>query len=215
MKRILKHQFTQIILSYLLAFYIRLVMLTNCKEYIIHPDAEEFMRGKKNAIFAFWHGRMMLLPAINPPRKMFVLISEHRDGRLISKVIARFGQATIAGSSSKGGTQAVRDIVKLLRNGDNISITPDGPRGPNQIASMGIVTIAKLSGKPIIPVSFSASEYKQLRSWDRFMVAKPFGNIQFYIGAPIAINSADENARIMVEEAMNNLLKKPLETYKK
>ena len=205
MKRILKHPFTQIILSSLLAFYIGFVMRTNCKKYIIHPDAEKFMRGEENAIFAFWHGRMMLLPAINPPLKMFVLISEHRDGQLISKVIARFGQATIAGSSSKGGTQAVRDIVKLLRNGDNISITPDGPRGPNQIASMGIVTIAKLSGKPIIPVSFSASKYKQLRSWDRFMVAKPFGHIKFHIGAPIMINSADENARIMVEGAMNNL----------
>ncbi len=205
-KKILKHPLTQVILSYLLAGYIRLVMLTNRKSYSVHPDAEKFMRGEENAIFAFWHGRMMLLPAINPPRKMFVLISDHRDGRLISQVIARFGQQTIVGSSSKGGTEAVRNIVRLLKNGDNISITPDGPRGPNQTAAMGIVTIAKLSGKVVLPVTFCARKHKRLRSWDKFMVAKPFGHIKFCIGAPIIVSSADEAARINIETAMNNLV---------
>ena len=197
----------QLALSYLLAFYIRLVMFTSRKKYIIHPQAKEFMHGHKNAIFAFWHGRMMLLPAINPPRKMFVLISKHRDGQLISQVIARFGQKTIEGSSSKGGAEAVRQIVRLLKSGDNISITPDGPRGPNQQVAMGMLTIAKLSGKPIIPVTFYAKKHKCLKSWDRFMVAKPCGRIKFCIGAPIIINNADEEARVKIEQAMNNLQK--------
>lgn len=205
-KRILKHPNTQLIISYMLAFYIRLVMWTNRKQYIIHPNAEIFMRGEQNAIFAFWHGRMMLLPAVNPARKMWVLISNHRDGRLISQVIARFGQETVVGSSSNGGTEAVRNIVKLLKNGDNISITPDGPRGPNQTAAMGIVTIARLSKKAILPVVFSANKHKRLRSWDRFMVAKPFGKIVFCIGEPLILQSADEDARVLVETTMNNLL---------
>jgi len=206
-KRLLKHPFTQVLLSYVLAFYIRLVMLTSRKEYIIHPDAAGYMRGEENAIFAFWHGRMMLLPAINPPRKMHVLISMHRDGLLISQVIARFGQATIAGSSSKGGAEAVRAIVRLLKKGDNISITPDGPRGPNQKAQMGIVTIAKLSGKVVLPVTFSASKHKRLHSWDGFMVAKPFSRLKFCVGAPLVVESADEDARLAIENAMNNLVK--------
>jgi hypothetical protein len=205
-KRLLKSPKTQTALSYLLAGYIRLVMLTNRKIYHIHPEAAALMRGEGNAIFAFWHGRMMLLPAINPPRKMNVLISDHRDGRLISQVIARFGQDTVVGSSSKGGSEAVRAIVRLLKNGDNVSITPDGPRGPNQTASMGIVTLAKLSGKLVLPITFSASKNKRLRSWDKFMVAKPFGRINFCIAAPIVIDSADEAARIAIETAMNNLV---------
>ena len=205
-KRLLKHPNTQLILSHLLAGYIRLVMLSNRKEFHINPEAEIFMRGEKNAIFAFWHGRMMLLPAINPPRKMHVLISEHRDGKLISQVIHHFGQDTVVGSSSKGGSEAVRNIVRLLKKGDNISITPDGPRGPNQVAEAGIVTIARLSGKPVLPVIFSASRNKRLKSWDRFMVAKPFGRIVFCIGAPIMIEQADEAARIAVETSMNNLV---------
>lgn len=205
-KRLLKHPITQTALSYMLAAYIRLVMLTSNKNFAVHPEAQKYMTGEENAIFAFWHGRMMLLPAINPPRKMFVLISDHRDGRLISQVIARFGQETVVGSSSKGGTEAVRNIVRLLKNGDNISITPDGPRGPNQTAAMGIVTIAKLSGKVVLPVTFTSSNYQKMRSWDRFMVAKPFGRIKFCVGAPIRVNSADEAARINIETAMNNLV---------
>lgn len=205
-KRLLKHPRTQLLLSYLLAGYIRLVMLTNRKTFHINEDAVTYMRGEKNAIFAFWHGRMMLLPAINPPRKMHVLISEHRDGKLISQVIHHFGQDTVVGSSSKGGSEAVRNIVRLLKKGDNISITPDGPRGPNQVAEAGIVTIARLSGKPVLPVTFSASKNKRLKSWDRFIVAKPFGRIVFCIGAPIMIEQADEAARIAVETSMNNLV---------
>ena len=205
-KRLLKHPITQYLLSHFLAIYIRLVMITSKKEFKVHPDAKVFMDGKGNAIFAFWHWRMMLLPAINPSRKMHVLISEHRDGKLISQVIHHFGQDTVVGSSSKGGTEAVRNIVRLLKNGDNISITPDGPRGPNQQAEMGIVTIAKISKKPVLPVTFCASKNKRMKSWDKFMVAKPFSRIVFCIGAPIMVENADEEARIAIEKAMNELV---------
>jgi lysophospholipid acyltransferase (LPLAT)-like uncharacterized protein len=205
-KSLLKSQLTQSLLSYLLAFYIRLVMLTSRKEFHIHPASEALMRGEGNAIFAFWHGRMMLLPAINPPRKMHVLISEHRDGKLISRVIRHFGQDTIVGSTSKGGAEAVRNIVRLLKKGDNVSITPDGPRGPNQKATMGIATVAKIARKPVMPVAFYASKHKRLRSWDKFMVAKPFGRIVFCIGEPIMVEEADEAARYAIETSMNNLV---------
>ncbi len=205
-KRLLKSKFTQSLLSHLLAFYIRLVMLTSRKEFHIHPASAGLMRGEGNAIFAFWHGRMMLLPAINPPRKMHVLISEHRDGKLISQVIGHFGQDTIVGSTSKGGTDAVRNIVRLLKKGDNVSITPDGPRGPNQQATIGIATVARLARKPVMPVTFCSSKHKRLRSWDRFMVAKPFGRIVFCIGEPIMVEEADEAARLAIETAMNNLV---------
>lgn len=204
-KKILKHDINKSILSYILAFYIRLVMATSRKEFHIHSDSAAYMNGEENAIFSFWHGRMMLLPAINPPRKMHVLISEHRDGKLISRVISHFGQGTVIGSSSKGGSEAVRNIVRLLKCGDNISITPDGPRGPNQQASMGIITIAKIAKKPIIPVTFNASKHKSMKSWDKFMVAKPFGKLIFCIGIPIMVEQADETARINLETAMNRL----------
>jgi len=211
-KRLLKHPRTQSLLAWLLSLFIRFVFLTCRKIFIIDPAAEPLMRGEKNGIFAFWHGRMMMCPTVEPPgRKMHVLISFHRDGILISKVISHFGEATIAGSSSKGGTAAVKEIMRALKKGDNISITPDGPRGPIQEVQMGIVTVAKLSGKAVLPVTFSASKNKRTRSWDRFMVALPFGKIVFCVGAPILVSrdaddAAMEQARLEIEMAMNRVV---------
>jgi lysophospholipid acyltransferase (LPLAT)-like uncharacterized protein len=206
LKQVLKHPTTQRALSVLIAGLIRVVMLTSRKEFRVHPQAQRYMSGEDNAIFAFWHGRMMLLPAINPPRKMHVLISLHRDGLLISQVIARFGQATIAGSSSQGGSAAMRNMIRILRHGDNISVTPDGPRGPNQHVHMGIVATAALAGKPILPITFSATRHRRMRSWDRFMVALPFARIVFCVGAPIMVQEANETTRLQVEQAMNELV---------
>lgn len=208
-KKILKHPITQYGLSWLLAAYIALVKFSSRIDRHIHPEALPYMQGKQNGIFAFWHGRMMLLPAFCPPRRqMHVLISLHRDGLLISQVIAHFGQKTVSGSSSRGGKEAVTGILKLLEAGDNISITPDGPRGPVHVAAQGVASIAKFSGRPVLPVTFHSSRAKEMRSWDRFMLALPFGRIRFLVGKPlhIAEDVPDEQARTTIEQAMNELL---------
>lgn len=211
-KRILKDARVQKALSWLLAQYIRLVFLTSRKTYRFDEAALPYMQGKDNAIFAFWHGRMMLCPTIEPKgRKMHVLISFHRDGKLISDVIAHFGEATISGSSSKGGMAAVKEILRVLKQGDNVSITPDGPRGPVQVVQMGVVTAARLSGKPVLPVTFAASRHKRLKSWDRFMLAYPFSHVVFYVGPPIVVGrdldaEQEEKLRQTIEEAMNHLV---------
>lgn len=209
-KKLLKHPLMQEIITRLLSSYIRLVYFTSRKKFIYDNLSLTYMRGEKNAIFAFWHGRMMMCPTICPPkRQMHVLISLHRDGKLISTVISHFRQKTVSGSSSKGGTEAVKEMLRLLEAGDNISITPDGPRGPIQQAAMGIVTVARLSQKPVIPVTFSSDHAKILSSWDKFMLALPFGRIVFCVGAPIVIkNEDDEISRKEVENAMNALLAK-------
>ncbi|NBX02854.1 MAG: DUF374 domain-containing protein [Alphaproteobacteria bacterium] len=217
-KRLLKHPRTITLFSHVLAGYIRLVFATSRKTYLIEETATPYLSGEKNAVFSFWHGRMMLLPAACPPlRKMHVLISLHRDGVLISQVIGHFGQATVAGSSSRGGETAVREMLRILETGDNVSITPDGPRGPNQtVTTGGVVTVAKLAQKPIIPVTFSAKKSIRLGSWDKFMVALPFGHIIFCAGAPIVLDKdADEMLlRTQVEQAMNILVDKADEAAK-
>ena len=211
-KRLLKHPRTQSLLAWLLSVYIRLVYITSRRVYVIDPQAEQFMSGADNAIFAFWHGRMMMCPTIEPPgRKMHVLISHHRDGVLISKVIGHFGEATISGSSSRGGSAAVKEILRCLKKGDNISITPDGPRGPSQVAQMGIVTVARLTGRKVIPVTFSASKHRRFKSWDCFMLALPFGKIAFCVGAPLLVSreaddEGQEASRLEIEQAMNRLV---------
>jgi lysophospholipid acyltransferase (LPLAT)-like uncharacterized protein len=206
LKRILNSRGVHRILVWLLAHYIRLVFITGRKRYDIHPDAARYMSGTENAIFAFWHGRMMMMPCICPPvRVMHVLISLHRDGVFISDVMKQFKLRTIAGSTSKQGREALMAILRALRNGDNVAITPDGPRGPNQVAAAGVAMAAKLSGKPVIPIAFSAATARHATSWDRFMVALPFTRIIFCVAAPIVIDRdmADEEARLVVENVLN------------
>jgi len=209
-KKILKHPATQDALAWLLASYIRLVYITSSKTFIYENLAMPYMRGERNAIFAFWHGRMMMCPTICPPHhQMRVLISLHRDGKLISAVIGHFNQKTVSGSTSKGGREAVVEMLRALEADDNISITPDGPRGPFQQAAPGIVTVARLSGKAVLPVTFSSTRHKRLRSWDKFMLALPFGRIVFCVGDPILIeNEDDEKSRQRIENAMNTLVDK-------
>ncbi|MDX1974669.1 MAG: lysophospholipid acyltransferase family protein [Rickettsiales bacterium] len=212
LKKTLKHPTTQALLSQVLAWYIRLVFLTSRKRSHIDPLAAPYMRGEHNSIFAFWHGRMMMLPLFCPPnRPMHVIISLHRDGLLISRVNHHLRLRTIHGSTSRGGRQAMRDTLIALKEGHNVSITPDGPRGPAYQASKGVVVVARLAKKPIIPVTFSSSRHKRFRSWDQFMLALPFGKIEFYVGAPIMVppdstDASQEETRMQIENAMNRLV---------
>ena len=192
----------------LLALYIRLVYFTGRKHIDIHPDSAPYMRGEKNAIFAFWHGRMMLMPCLCPPQHvMHVLISRHRDGVFISEVMKEFGFKTIAGSTSKNGREALMAMLRALKRGENVAITPDGPRGPLQVAAAGVAVTAKLADTPVLPISFSARRHLRAQSWDRFMLALPFSRISFCVGAPIVIGKdmPDEDARLLIERTMNRL----------
>ena len=205
-KRILKSQFMHRLFVWLFAQYIRLCYATARKIFETHPDAAPYLRGEENAIFAFWHGRMMMMPSLCPQqRHMHVLISQHRDGVLISDVMKEFGFSTIAGSTSKNGRAAVMEMLRALKRGENIAITPDGPRGPVHVAAAGVASTAKLSGRAIIPIIFSAARHKRFGSWDGFMLALPFSRMIFCVGAPMMVDrdTPDEDARLRVESAMN------------
>ncbi|MDE3016104.1 MAG: lysophospholipid acyltransferase family protein [Pseudomonadota bacterium] len=210
-KRLLKAQATQAAAAWLLALYIRLVFLTSRVVRHIDPAAASYMQGKENGIFAFWHGRMMMMLAFTPEgRDMYVLSTPHRDGQLSSRVVRRFGNRTIYGSSSRGGHSAAREMLRALEQGGNICITPEGPRGPLQVAQRGTVAIAKLSGKPVLPVAFSSTRQLCFDSWDKFVLPLPFGRIEFCAGAPMTMarNADDEQARLAIERALNAELEK-------
>jgi len=139
-----------------------------------------------------------------------MLISQHRDGQIIARTVSHFGIATIVGSSSKGGLAALRAMLHSLKSGTCVGITPDGPRGPRMRASDGIVQVARLSGRPIIPCSYSSKRRRILGSWDRFSVALPFSKGLFVWGAPIEVPSDASasdllQARNAVEASLNDI----------
>lgn len=137
-----------------------------------------------------------------------MLVSHHRDGRLIAETIAHLGVDSVAGSTSRGGASAVRAMVRLIRKGECVGVTPDGPRGPRMHAQPGVAAIAKLSGAPVVPMAYATRRRRVLGSWDRFMLPTPFNRGVFVWGKPIAVPAdADEarleEARREIEEALN------------
>ncbi len=131
------------------------------------------------------------------------MISEHFDGELIARVIAFFGLNALRGSPKKGGAKALIGAFRKLRSGDDIAITPDGPRGPIFSVAPGIVALAKKSDSYIVPFCYRPSRYWRLKSWDRFIIPKPFCTIDFFIGKPFKIGQMSDNeAEAFIKERM-------------
>lgn len=155
-------------------------------------------------IVAFWHGNMLFQPffyrRLRPNRKVFVIISEHFDGKLISKTIEFFGIGTVAGSSSRGGARAVIESLRRLREGDDLAVTPDGPRGPRHHIADGIVMIAQKSDRPVLWMQSEASRAWRLSSWDGFAIPKPFSTIRYSVSVPLDLRAMTlEEARQKLE----------------
>jgi lysophospholipid acyltransferase (LPLAT)-like uncharacterized protein len=138
-------------------------------------------------IFVFWHSRILPLAHLHRDEGAVVLISEHRDGELIARIIRRRGFGTARGSSTRGGARGLRTLLKALRDGRDLAITPDGPRGPARRMKLGPLVAARLSGAPIIPVAVGGEDVWRVRSWDRFVVPRPFARLKVRYGAPIRI----------------------------
>ena len=144
--------------------------------------------GQEPVIVAFWHNRLLLMPYCWQSTAPFhMLISSHPDGRLIARTVAYFGIDAIAGSSRRGGGEALRTMVRKLQRGESVGITPDGPHGPRMHAGDGAIALARLSGAPILPAAAAVSRRIVLNTWDRLIVALPFSRGATIWGEPIRV----------------------------
>lgn len=205
-KRLGKSATLRGLLCWLVAGYIRLVWLTS--RWAVHggEGPTRLHAQGRPFILAFWHGRLLMMPKCWSFGPITMLISHHRDGQLIARTVGHFGIEAMSGSSSRGGANAVRGLLKILKGGHSIGITPDGPRGPRMRASDGVVSLARLSGVPVIPVSYSCAGWT-LRSWDCFLIPRPFTRGVFVWGEPTIIpkDCDPEAARAALEERMTRL----------
>lgn len=190
------------------AVYIRLVLVTGHWEVVGGEVPCRFWGVDQPFVLAFWHGRLLMIPCCwDRSRTMNMLISRHRDGQFIARTVAHFGIRAVTGSSSRGGGAALRAMLKALKAGESVGITPDGPRGPCMRASNGVVNLARLANVPVIPVSFSANHGLVLRNWDHFLVAWPFGRGVFVWGQPIIVpREADEATQEIYRQAIEQAL---------
>jgi len=211
-RRVLRSDRLRRAASYAICLYIRFVYATNRWTSEGAEHARRLCEEGRPFVGAFWHGRMMMIPmAWARLAPMHILISSHRDGRIIADAIAYFGVQSVAGSTRRGGIAALRTLVKLLAAGDCVAITPDGPSGPAMVASVGIVNVARLAGVPIIPIAFATSRRRLLDTWDSMYTALPFGRGVFLWGEPIEVEpeldaAGIERTRKLVEQRMLELV---------
>ena len=157
LKRVLQSETLRRFFCWLASIYIRLVFHSGRWRVVGGDIPRKFWDEGKPFILGFWHGRLLMMPYCwDHEKTIYMLISQHRDGQLIARTVGHFGIMTTAGSSTRGGSQALRAMVKALKDGDYVGITPDGPNGPRMRASEGIVGVARLSGAPVIPAAFGS-----------------------------------------------------------
>lgn len=205
-KRWLAKPWVQAILARLIAGLLRFIHGSSRWTIVGAEHLNQLRQNQTGFIAGFWHGRIMMMRFLWREATPFhILISPHRDGRLIAQAIAHLGVGTIEGSTTRGGAQGLRDVVKRLRAGAPIGITPDGPRGPRMRAKPGIAAAAVLARCPVLPVAYGVRRRKIARSWDSMLIPFPFNSGVYVIGAPIhpADGEQIESLRQRIEAAMN------------
>jgi 3-deoxy-D-manno-octulosonic-acid transferase len=179
------------------------------------PDFIQRARDLHPAIIALWHGQFLLLPGIYPrdvPGR--AMIARHDDAEAFARVLRRFGLGLIRGAGAgtrrrdRGGAEAAHGAVASLRENFSIAMTADVPPGPARKCGIGIVTIASLSGRPVVPFALASSRYWAANSWDRMTLNLPFSKLGIVMGDPISVPAEAsrevlENYRNQVEAALN------------
>jgi lysophospholipid acyltransferase (LPLAT)-like uncharacterized protein len=171
----------------------------------------------ENFIGALWHNRLLIFPFVL--RRFFVhrhgaaLISASRDGELLADAIKRFGFDVVRGSSSRLGASAILQLEGVLASGRDVVITPDGPRGPAYELGPGIIFLAQKSGAAVVPINMEYSSCWRIKSWDRFIVPRPFARVRVIIGAPYRVRSTStddefEAERLRLQNAMMALVER-------
>ena len=210
------------VISSILAGYIKLVYKTSRK--ICEPsDYEQLAKAHHPFIGGMWHGQFLMGPITKPANiTTAIMVAKHGDGDIIGGAIEHFGMKLIRGGGAghrkrdRGGMRALRESLRILKDGTTIGMTADVPPGPARIVGLGIVTIARMSGRPIIPTATATSRFHAFNSWSRMTLNLPFSKLAIVYGEPIHVprNASEdelEHYRLQVEEQMNTVTERAYE----
>jgi len=195
-----------------LAYWVIRILGRTMRFEELNPEIPRFFWEKEiPAIGAFWHGRLLMMPIVYKGKKLSFLVSPHRDGQVVGKALERFGFQAILGSTNRKGFSAFKKMVKAHES--DIAIIPDGPKGPRHQVQIGVIELAKLTGRAVVPLTFSASKKKIFKTWDRFLFPYPFSKGVFIWGDPIHIDPNGDRAhleekRLLLERRLNELTQK-------
>jgi lysophospholipid acyltransferase (LPLAT)-like uncharacterized protein len=198
------------VVPFLGSLLLRLFSLTIRKKTLYGERFEKSRDPGRPVIGAFWHQRLLMMPFFPRPGKTGMLISQHRDGEIIARLIKYLGIDSVRGSTTRGGLSALRGMVRFYREGGNLAITPDGPQGPKHVVQLGVIELARLTGSPIFPMTYGASRKKALNSWDHFIVPIPFCRIVYIWGEPVWVPRESkpeemEEKRLLLQERLRQI----------
>jgi hypothetical protein len=180
----------------------------------VHPEIPRSLWEKGiPGIGVFWHGRLLMMPRIYKGKKLSFLVSPHRDGQIVGRALKRFGFHAILGSTNRRGFSAFKQMLRANREGSDIALVPDGPKGPRYQVQIGVIELAKLTGRPVVPVTFSSSKRKLFKTWDQFLLPYPFSRGVFIWGEPVYVDPKGdrthlEERRALLERRLNELTEK-------
>ncbi|MEE9553489.1 MAG: lysophospholipid acyltransferase family protein [candidate division Zixibacteria bacterium] len=163
-------------------------------------EAARAISGK--VLYVFWHSRILGLSYTHRFRNAGIMISSSFDGEITARIVKRMGYRVFRGSASRGGAQALLDMIKS-NGGVDLSLTVDGPKGPAEMVKAGAIILASNSGLPLVPITFKSSSAWRLKSWDRFIIPKPFSTVEVVIGKHISVpqNVGKDEIRRIAREA--------------
>ena len=188
------------------AWLLRLLASTWRVRTVNGAELDGARRSGQRVLFALWHGELLPLLWHQRGRGVAVVISEHRDGEIIARIAESLGYTTVRGSSSRGASRALLGLTRAIDEGRDGAITPDGPRGPAHVFAAGAAVAAQRTGVPIVPIRASASRAWRLRSWDRFLIPKPFARVTVTLGPFTSVIAESPRAAAAQSDSLQRVL---------
>ncbi len=206
----LVHKFTLAVVPRLISWLIRGWFLT-CR-IGEHGTDNRKQCGEHDhpVIVTFWHYAILYTFHHLRRESAVVMVSASRDGEYIARLAARFGFASVRGSRNRRGLQAMKELMRHLSEGRHVALVADGSQGPALKVQPGAILLASKTGSPILPMTWSASRYWAIRSWDRMVIPKPFSRIDFFYGKPVFVPGnmkaeGIEDYRLQLERNLNEI----------
>src|SRR5262249_49586138 len=181
------------------------VLRATLRVEVLHRERYEQLREKGvRILFALWRGRMLLPIQRHRRQGIVTMASQSKDGEIIALWLARNGYVVVRGSTTRRGGQALREMVRHVRSGRHSALTVDGPKGPARVVQPGVVQLARLTGAWILPITSSSARPKFLKSWDRYLLPRPFAKCVVLYGKPFPIepNESDDGASARIGDAL-------------
>ena len=204
----MKRRLTDLFLLYLAppvaVIIINLIYLCSKRDIVVDERVRDMWQCGEKMILSIWHDQLLLM-AKAYGHKAQILISPSRDGELIARTMKYMGQNAVRGSSSRGGSTAFKQMLRLAKEPYDLVITPDGPRGPRHEIKDGVIHLARLSRRAVVPMAMACSRGHRFASWDRFLLPYPFGHLVFVYGKPVYYEKGEhaEDFKQRLNEAVN------------